>query len=117
MTYSSLLSDDSTPLVLDTSVLINLDASGFGDRILGAVPNDIHVPERVRAEFELDTSGAKGECPWLETLVDTGIVRVNVLSESELESVRSARFGSIFARRRRSGDDSGECLSALLTNH
>jgi len=85
MTYSSCLSDDLSPLILDTSVLINLHASTHGGRILHALPNDILVPEIVMAELEHETSRANGEHQFIQDLVTTGKVQLAVLSESECE--------------------------------
>lgn len=85
MTYSSCLSDDLSPLILDTSVLINLHASTYGGRILLAVPNDILVPEIVAAELEHETGKANGEHQFTQDLVATGKVQLVALSKREYE--------------------------------
>lgn len=43
--------DIGCPLVLDTSVLINIFASGFPDDVLGAIPNVFLVPDTVAREI------------------------------------------------------------------
>ena len=69
MSCSSSLSDITNPLVLDTSVLINLHACKYGERILAAIPNDILVPEIVAGELEHETSRRNGEHDFLYSLV------------------------------------------------
>ncbi|WP_292531769.1 hypothetical protein [Methylocystis sp.] len=53
MSCSSSLTDNQRPLVLDTSVLINLHACTYGERILTAITNDILVPQIVAGELKL----------------------------------------------------------------
>lgn len=48
MSCSSSLIDVADPLVLDTSVLINLHACKYGERILAAIPNDTLIQLRGR---------------------------------------------------------------------
>lgn len=83
MTYSSLLTDNKIPLVLDTSVLINLHASRYGDLILDALPNDIIVSRIVVDELEYETNKAKGEQKFIQDMVAIDKISVTYLSESE----------------------------------
>jgi len=69
MTCSSSLTEDLTPLVLDTSVLINLHACGFGEQVLAAIPNDILVPDIAIRELGHETSKSNGEHQFLEGLI------------------------------------------------
>ena len=85
MTFSSCLIDDETPLVLDTSVLINLHASTYGERILDALPHDIIAPKEVAAELENETSKAGGEHSFLHNLVAKGDVQIIAMDEVEKE--------------------------------
>lgn len=85
MTYSSSLADDLTSLVLDASVLINLHACAYGERILSAVPNGIFVPDVVQGELEHETSKLNGEHRFLQDLVALGKVQIAVMSELEYE--------------------------------
>jgi len=73
------------PLVLDTSVLINLHASTHGGRILGCLPNDILVPEIVASELDHETSKNNGEYTFIHDLVATRKVRIVALNEREYE--------------------------------
>lgn len=51
MNFSSSLTDQQLPIVIDTSVLINLHSCTFGKEILTAIPNQFIVPELVAREF------------------------------------------------------------------
>jgi predicted nucleic acid-binding protein len=85
MSCSSFLIDYRRPLVLDTSVLINLHACLHGEQILTAVPNDILVPEAVAGELEHETSRRNGERRFLHDLVANGAVMLTNLSDAEYE--------------------------------
>ncbi|MCM2438499.1 DNA-binding protein [Agrobacterium vitis] len=85
MSCSSSLIDIADPLVLDTSVLINLHACKHGERILTAIPNDIVVPEIVAGELEHETSRRNGEHSFLHGLVTGGIVTLANITDVEYE--------------------------------
>jgi hypothetical protein len=85
MSCSSSLTDIADPLVLDTSVLINLHACTYGERILMAIPNDILVPEIVAGELEHQTSRKNGEYGFLRALVASEFVTLTKLTDVEYE--------------------------------
>jgi len=85
MTYSSCLIDDPRPLVLDTSVLINLHACTYGERILMAIPNDIIVAQIVAKELQHETSLRNGEHSFLRGLISQRKVSLVEMSEEEYE--------------------------------
>lgn len=85
MSCSSSLINIADTLVLDTSVLINLHACKYGERILAAIPNDILVPEIVAGELEHETSRRNGEHGFLYSLVANGTVTLAPLTEAEYE--------------------------------
>ncbi|MGQ8632100.1 DNA-binding protein [Agrobacterium sp. DKPNP3] len=85
MTYSNSLSDDTVPLILDTSVLINLHASRCGVDILTSIPNPIVVANVVAGELENETSRRNGEEAFLRALSAAGHVAVVDLSDQEFE--------------------------------
>tara|TARA_R110000787_G_scaffold61094_3_gene138516 strand:+ start:969 stop:1592 length:624 start_codon:yes stop_codon:yes gene_type:complete len=94
MTFSSYLADNETPLVLDTSVLINLHACTYGERILTALPHDIIVPEVVAKELEHETSKVNGEHGFLHILAESGKVRIAMMTEMEIELFAKLITGS-----------------------
>ena len=83
MTFSSYLADDSRPLVLDTSVLINLHACTVGERVLMALANDIVVADIVVTELNNETGQTSGGYGFLAGLIDQGKVAVSHLSKTE----------------------------------
>ena len=85
MTCSSSLTDNPGPLVLDTSVLINLHACTYGERILMAIPNDILVPQIVAEELEHETSRRNGEYNFLHGLAASGKVTLADMTDEEYE--------------------------------
>lgn len=85
MSHSSHLNNIADPLILDTSVLINLHASKKGDRILRAIPNDIVVSEIVADELEHETSRQNGEHSFLSALVIDDVVTLAKLTDAEYE--------------------------------
>ena len=94
MTFSSSLIDDPKPLVLDTSVLINLHACTYGERILSAVPNDILVPRIVANELEHETSRKNGEHSFLHGLIGNGEVTLADLTDEEYTQFSALTSGS-----------------------
>ena len=83
MTYSSSQDSLPTPLILDTSVLINLHASRHGGRIIDALPNAIVVPGVVASEMEHETSKSKGGQQFMKELVGTNKVVLAVMNNCE----------------------------------
>ena len=94
MTYSSSLTDDPRPLILDTSVLINLHACSYGERILAAVPNDIIVSQVVAGELEHETSRRNGEHGFLRGLVTQREVTLGNMTENENRLFTNLASGS-----------------------
>lgn len=85
MSCSSSLIDIADPLVLDTSVLINLHACKYGERILAAIPNDIVIPDIVAGELEHETSRRNGEFGFLNSIIANDIAAVVNLTDAEHE--------------------------------
>ncbi len=83
MTFSSSLADDRRPLVLDTSVLVNLHACAHGERVLSVIENDIVIPDVVAGELEHETSRRNGQHSFLHDLTSRGKVTVVGMTEAE----------------------------------
>lgn len=81
MTFLNFQDDKSTALVLDTSVMINLHASGRGEQILDALPNPVLVPSEVKRELSLDPTVRD----FLVSLFDKERVEEAILTEREVE--------------------------------
>lgn len=85
MSCSSSPIDIADPLILDTSVLINLHACKYGERILASIPNDVVVSAIVAGELEHETSRQNGEHRFLHNLVTGGIVTLATMTDAEYE--------------------------------
>jgi predicted nucleic acid-binding protein len=94
MTFSSSLADDRRPLVLDTSVLVNLHACAQGERVLSVIENNIVVPDIVAGELDHETSRRNGERNFLHDLTVRGKVTVIGMTEAEYELFASLSGGS-----------------------
>lgn len=94
MTYSSSLVNNPRPMVLDTSVLINIHASTFGRSILTSLPNDILVPNIVVSELGYQTRKSSGEKEFVERLAEEGEVVIVCMDDKEYETYSSLVCGS-----------------------
>ena len=100
MTFSSSLADDLRLLVFDTSVLINLYACSYGERILAALSNAIIVPQVVAEELEHETSRKNGARRFLHGLLARGRVTLGKMTDRESVLFRQSCFWfSILGRR------------------
>ncbi|MCQ0990336.1 DNA-binding protein [Jiella marina] len=85
MNWSSSLINVDVPLVLDTSVLINLHACQSGALILNAIPNQILVPQEVAGELDHETGHQNGEQGFLREAVASGTAVVEAMTDNEYE--------------------------------
>ncbi len=92
MTNPNPLNDVRHSLVLDTSVLINLHASTYGERVLHALPNDIVISRIAAEELEKETSRKGGERSFLTAMVGKGALTIADMTEDEYEL-----FGNLVA--------------------
>ena len=86
MIYSSILSNNTAALALDTSVLINLHACRRGVEILTAIPNRMFVTHIVARELNHETSRRNGEEAFLQALAAAGNITLVDLSDEEFET-------------------------------
>ncbi len=107
MACLSSLSDTLTPLVPDTSVLINLHACTFGEQILRVIPNEIVLPETVVAELNHETSHANGENGFVQRLISENVVKVVEMDDA------AARLFETMIRSPNSLDD-GEAATIAV---
>ena len=89
----SCLIDSEAPMLADTSVVINLDATGCFGRILDALPNRLQVSEIVEHEVRLgEIDGAREKSGILE-IIACGQVDVVGLAGEGLRRFRSLTSG------------------------
>ena len=76
MAYQSCLHDLDAPIVTDTSVLINLNATGCAEPILKALPNHVLAVEEVSLELEDGRRKRHSTADALARLVANDVVKV-----------------------------------------
>ena len=74
------------PLVLDTSVWINLLATGRAKEIVEAIGIPVYVPEQVLDELRLDPVTRKPFLPGLHPVLESPRARIAPLSSSEMDT-------------------------------
>lgn len=96
-TSVSCLAEIADPLVLDTSVVVNLNATGFADRILSAIPTKTFVPTPVLHELKRGIHMGYSDATDLRELLRQGLVETMNLprhTESEYISLVSGSAAS-----------------------
>lgn len=94
MTFLSCLTDD-TDLVLDSSVIINLLATGHATPILKALAVPIAVTGNVLREIERGAANGRPEFELLTAMVNEGVLRVEELKGRALETLFDLVSGTI----------------------
>ena len=74
MLCRSYLDERPAPVVLDTSVVINLNATGCADAILRALPNRCIVVEQVSLELQVGRRTGRGDADALAMLIEQKLV-------------------------------------------
>lgn len=110
MTSSSSLNEIRQPLVLDTSVLINLYACNYGEKVLQALPNDIVIPKIVVEELEKETSRKGGEQSFLLAMAEKKALSVADMTDDEYEL-----FGNLVAGPRSLDDGEAATIAIAFT--
>lgn len=110
MICSSALSNVLKPLVPDTSVLINLHASSFGEEVLREIPNEIVLPDRVVRELEHETSHTNGENGFIQGLISEDVIKV-----FELEDAANDIFEELISGPGSLGDGEAASIAVAVT--
>ncbi len=93
MEYRSCLTDSTLPAVADTSVIINLNATGYSEALLGALPNRFLVVEEVSFELEVDSRTGRNDAEALSALVAQGSVELVRLGDAGTQHFTSLVSG------------------------
>lgn len=84
MSYSSCLADVGCDLILDTSVIINLSASGVAVELLRALPHQRLIVDIAAAEVRVDCRNGRSDVDVLTELTSYGSMNVVALDEPGL---------------------------------
>ena len=106
MDCPSCLGDLATPIVADTSVVINLIASGFAATILGALERPLRVPSEVCSEIERGRRRGRDDADKLADLVDAGKLAI-----VDLDAVGLRCFSELVVGPTRDTLDDGEAAT------
>ena len=94
MARQSCLDDLTVPVVADTSIVINLNASGYAPAILEALPNRFLVVSEVEREFPEDRQTGRTDAVALAQWVASGQAEVVRLGERGMERFHDLVSGS-----------------------
>jgi predicted nucleic acid-binding protein len=84
MSFSSCLAESDGDLVLDTSVFINLSASGAAAQILEALPNNIFMVDIAAREVREDSRNGRSDADTLQKLTHPPALEIITLDEHGL---------------------------------
>ena len=93
MERQSCLNDLSVPVVADTSVVINLNATEYAEAILNALPNRFLVVSEVRLELEEDRQTGRNDSAALAALVASGRAEIVRLGDGGIQHFSSLVSG------------------------
>jgi predicted nucleic acid-binding protein len=85
MGSQTFLTDITTPLVADTSVIINLIATGCAAAIVRALPTGLVVVNVVPAELDVGRRNGRHNSDRLNELVDVGLVEIVNLGDVAMQ--------------------------------
>jgi len=102
-------SDKKSPLVIDTSVTINLSACGIGEEVLRALGRRVTVADLVQGELENGEALARNDAAQLRAWIKDCVVE-----ELPLTSADDAIFRSLVSGRAGETLDDGEAATIAL---
>ena len=88
------LSDSSALVVIDTSVAINLYATGCSSEILNALPNQLLAVEAVLSELDEGSRRGRRDPAWLQKLVSNRLIGIVSLGDLGLQHFEELVVGS-----------------------
>ncbi|SOE70894.1 Predicted nucleic acid-binding protein, contains PIN domain [Burkholderia sp. D7] len=109
MTFSSCITDKDAVLVLDTSVVINLLATGRATSILEALSIPIIVTDTVVREIEQGAINGRPEPELLKTMIGDQVMRVG-----ELEGQTLTNFFDLVSGSTSQSLDDGEAATLVF---
>ena len=106
MTFQSSLDEHTVPIVADTSVVINLNATGCADAILRALPNRCVVVEQVSLELQVGRRTGRPDADALAVLIQE-----NLIQHAQLEEVGLVHFADLVTGSAAETLDDGEAAT------
>ncbi|MYN63800.1 MAG: hypothetical protein F4X11_02025 [Acidobacteria bacterium] len=106
MTFQSCLDNRTAPVVADTSVVINLNATGCAETILRALPNRCVVVEQVSLELQVGRRTGRPDADALAVLI-----RESLIEHAQLEDVGLVHFTDLVTGSAAETLDDGEAAT------
>ena len=106
MVRRSCLDERPAPVVVDTSVIINLNATGCAHAILQALPNRCVVVPQVSLELKVDRRTGRGDAEALGALMGQHLVE-----QAELGNTAMSQFASLVTGSAAETLDDGEAAT------
>ena len=106
MTFQSSLDERPAPVVADTSVVINLNATGCAEAILRALPNRCVVVEQVSLELQIGRRTGRPDADALAVLIQE-----NLIEHAQLEEVGLVHFADLVTGPAAETLDDGEAAT------
>jgi predicted nucleic acid-binding protein len=94
MIFSSCLTEEDSELVLDSSVVINLLATGHAAPILKALAMPVVLTDNVLREVELGSSNGRQEVGFLQEMIAAQVLAIRELEGQALETFFALVSGS-----------------------
>jgi len=95
MTFSSFLTEEDCQLVLDSSVVINVLATGYAPAIFKALAVPVVVTDYVVCEIEKGTASGGAESGLLNELIADNVVRMAQLEATALQTFYGLVSGTV----------------------
>lgn len=108
MTFSSSLSSNERPLILDASVLINLIGSGYGERILAALCVPVSVSDYAADEI---LNGGHDDAAVMRSLLDGAVIR-----KEPMTPAAAALFADLVSGATQESLGDGETATIAIAN-
>ena len=106
MVCRSCLDERTAPVVVDTSVVINLNATGCAEAILRSLPNRCVVVEDVLLELQIGRQTGRGDADALAVLIEQHLVE-----HARLGGVGMSHFSSLVSGPAAETLDDGEAAT------
>ena len=106
MTFQSSLDERTAPVVADTSVVINLNATGCADAILRAMPNRCVVVEQVSLELQVGRRTGHPDADALAVLIQE-----NLIEHAQLGNAGLVHFANLVTGSAADTLDDGEAAT------
>lgn len=111
MALISCLSEHQSPVVLDSSVVVNLNATGAASQLLSLMPMEVHVPYPVLRELE--RGGARGH---QDATLLTGLAESKLVQIVELPEAATSTYLRLMSGSSRNSLGDGEAATIALAN-